>query len=136
MNSFNHYSLGSVGEWLFDTVAGIVPDPEQSGFRRIHIRPRPGNGIEWVNAEYRSIRGIIKCSWELHGDSLRLRVEIPANTMGLVHVPRIHGHDGTDSLSSTVEVVQGAGWIRKVGELQNADLFEVPSGSFEFVRKR
>ena len=28
MNSFNHYSLGSVGEWLFESVAGIDLDPE------------------------------------------------------------------------------------------------------------
>ena len=27
MNSFNHYSLGSCGEWMFDTVAGIGVDP-------------------------------------------------------------------------------------------------------------
>jgi hypothetical protein len=34
MNSFNHYSLGSVGEWLFRHVAGIELDPERPGFQR------------------------------------------------------------------------------------------------------
>ncbi|MHB1630585.1 MAG: alpha-L-rhamnosidase-related protein, partial [Bacilli bacterium] len=156
MNSFNHYSLGSVGEWLFDTVAGIASDPEQPGFRRVHIRPRPGNGIEWVNAEYRSIRGTIKCSWESRGDSFRLRVEIPANTTALIHVPAggvggsgndvsddhvgrgtNGGHGGVEDRAFAVEVVQGAEWIRRVGERPGPgeDLFAAPSGVYEFVRR-
>src|SRR4029077_5411224 len=40
MNSFNHYSLGSGVEWMFDTVAGIGADPAQPGFKHIIIRPR------------------------------------------------------------------------------------------------
>ena len=39
MNSFNHYSLGSVGEWLYRNVAGI--DPEQPGYRTLFVRPSP-----------------------------------------------------------------------------------------------
>ena len=37
MNSFNHYSLGSVGEWLYRYVAGI--DFGAPGYGRIVIRP-------------------------------------------------------------------------------------------------
>ena len=29
MNSFNHYALGSCGEWLYGGVAGIGLDPER-----------------------------------------------------------------------------------------------------------
>nr|MDQ3604118.1 family 78 glycoside hydrolase catalytic domain [Actinomycetota bacterium] len=35
MNSFNHYSLGSVGEWLYRYVAGIDQDPGGTGYERI-----------------------------------------------------------------------------------------------------
>ena len=40
MNSFNHYSLGSCGEWLFDSAAGIGLDPEQAGLPA-HHHPSP-----------------------------------------------------------------------------------------------
>ena len=35
MNSFNHYSLGSVGQWLYQSVAGIDTDPDQPGYKHI-----------------------------------------------------------------------------------------------------
>ena len=50
MNSFNHYSLGSCGEWMFDTVAGIGLDPDQPGFKHIIIHPRPGGGLTHARA--------------------------------------------------------------------------------------
>ena len=37
MNSFNHYWLGCVGQWLQCSVAGI--DTDGPGFARITIRP-------------------------------------------------------------------------------------------------
>ena len=70
MNSFNHYSLGSCGQWLFDTVAGIGLDPARPGFRHILIRPRPGGGLTWAKASYRSIRGPITSEWNLGDGSL------------------------------------------------------------------
>jgi alpha-L-rhamnosidase len=39
MNSFNHYSLGSVGEWLFRHVAGIEHDPDMPGFQKFTLKP-------------------------------------------------------------------------------------------------
>ncbi|HMP81383.1 MAG TPA: family 78 glycoside hydrolase catalytic domain [Verrucomicrobiota bacterium] len=39
MNSFNHYSLGSVGEWLFRHVAGIELDPDVPGFQKFILKP-------------------------------------------------------------------------------------------------
>ena len=37
MNSFNHYSLGSVGEWLFRHVVGIELDPDAARFPEVHV---------------------------------------------------------------------------------------------------
>ena len=42
MNSFNHYALGAVGEWLYRFVLGIEPAPDAAGFGRLLIRPHPG----------------------------------------------------------------------------------------------
>jgi alpha-L-rhamnosidase len=87
MNSFNHYSLGSVGQWLFSDVAGIACDKAVAGFERITIKPHVGGGLKFARATYNSIRGPISTSWKLTGDKLALDVTIPANTMALVYVP-------------------------------------------------
>ena len=44
MNSFNHYSLGSVGEWMYNWILGIDSDPDDPGFRHFFIHPIPGGG--------------------------------------------------------------------------------------------
>ena len=43
MNSFNHYAYGCVGQWLWESVAGIAADPAKPGFRHIIMRPAYGN---------------------------------------------------------------------------------------------
>jgi hypothetical protein len=42
MNSFNHYALGSVGEWLYRFALGIDQAPGTAGFGRLLLRPHPG----------------------------------------------------------------------------------------------
>ncbi|GBF72596.1 alpha-L-rhamnosidase [Paenibacillus sp. 598K] len=88
MNSFNHYSLGSVGEWMYRYMAGIEVDPVAPGFRHAVIRPQPGGRLTWVKASYESMYGTIRSEWALQPDgSLRLEVEIPAGTTADVYVP-------------------------------------------------
>jgi alpha-L-rhamnosidase len=85
MNSFNHYSLGSVGEWMFATVAGI--DFVEPSFKHILIKPIPGGNLTWANAKYDSIRGRIESGWTLKDGKLEMKIVIPANTTATVHVP-------------------------------------------------
>jgi alpha-L-rhamnosidase len=42
MNSGNHVMLvGDLVIWLYETLAGIAPDPAQPGFKHIVMRPQP-----------------------------------------------------------------------------------------------
>ncbi len=75
MNSFNHYSLGSVGRWLYQSVAGIDTDNTEVGFKKILIKPNPGEGITYVSASYKSINGLIKSHWETNGTEFVLKVK-------------------------------------------------------------
>jgi alpha-L-rhamnosidase len=84
MNSFNHYSLGSVGQWLYEYVAGIRP--LEPGYARVLIAPEPGE-LEWARAVYRSVRGPISSAWRNDGDTFSLEVEIPPNVTATVIVP-------------------------------------------------
>jgi len=87
MNSFNHYSLGSCGEWMFDTVAGIGLDPAHPGFKHIIIHPRPGGGLTHAEATYDSIHGQIASAWTLRDGTFSLHVIIPINTDAAVEFP-------------------------------------------------
>lgn len=93
MNSFSHYSFGAVCEWMFTDLAGI--DQADPGFDHLVIRPMPQTPesnpehapIDWVRAEYDSVRGRIAVQWRREADRFLLDVEIPANTTATVYLP-------------------------------------------------
>jgi alpha-L-rhamnosidase len=87
MNSFNHYSLGSVGEWLFRHVAGIELDPEEPGYQRFVLQPFVGAGLDFARATYRTMHGEIASAWRRAGDTLTWTVTVPPNTTARVFIP-------------------------------------------------
>ena len=129
MNSFNHYSLGSVGEWLYRYVAGLDLDPQTAGYGRIVIRPRPGGGLTHARGEYDSVRGRIVSAWSLEGDRFKLRVEIPPNTTATVYVPA-EGGAGISEGGNPVEQAEG---VRILGMEHGEGVLAVGSGTYEFV---
>jgi alpha-L-rhamnosidase len=124
MNSFNHYSLGSVGEWLYRYVAGI--DLASPGYGRILIRPRPGGGLSHARGEYDSVRGRISSSWKIEGARFTLEVLVPPNTTATVHVPCADVSEGGGS----VDEADGVELLR-AGEGET--VLSVGSGRYEFA---
>ncbi len=129
MNSFNHYSLGSVGEWLYRYVAGIDLDPRTPGYARIVIRPRPGGGLTRARGEYDSVRGRISSAWTIEGERFNLEVTIPPNTTAVVHVPAADGYAISES-SRAIGEADGVEHLRTDGE---EVVLSVGSGDYEFV---
>jgi alpha-L-rhamnosidase len=87
MNSFNHYSLGSVGEWLQRYSAGIDTDPDRPGFEHILLTPRPDRRLGSVHASLDSIHGKIVSQWRYIGGKINVHVTIPANTTATLTLP-------------------------------------------------
>jgi alpha-L-rhamnosidase len=89
MNSFNHYSLGAVGEWMYAYILGIKRDPASAGWRHYFIAPQPGGDLTWAKGSYHAITGKIEVSWKIDGtDGLfTLDAIVPANTTATVVLP-------------------------------------------------
>ena len=95
MNSFNHYAIGAVGEWLVRDLLGINCDEHHPGYQHIIIHPRPplpgageeGGPLTWVKGHYDSIRGRIAVAWKIEKGVYTLQVTIPANTKATIYVP-------------------------------------------------
>src|SRR6185437_4363157 len=85
MNSFNHYSLGSCGEYLFGYAGGIRP--ASPGFKTILIDPIIRKGLTWANTSFDSIHGKIATAWKVQDKRLALEVVVPANTSATVCIP-------------------------------------------------
>ena len=129
MNSFNHYSLGSVGEWLFGHVAGISSDPQYPGFERILIAPRPDSGLTFADATYDSVRGRIKSHWKTEAGRTTFDISVPANTSATVRIPAADANRVLESGKS----IENAEGVRFVRQENGTAVFEVGSGDYKFT---
>ena len=89
MNSFNHYSFGAIGDWLYREAAGLKE--AAPGFKKICIKPHLGGGFTYMKAREITPYGDAMSYWKIDGNTLTLEVEIPFNTTAEVYVP---GKDG------------------------------------------
>ncbi len=87
MNSLNHYSYGSIVEWMFRNMCGINPLPEAPGFKRFRIAPMPNWQIESASAMLHSASGKISSSWEIAGGKLKFLFKVPFDTRAELVLP-------------------------------------------------
>ncbi|MBN1491992.1 MAG: glycoside hydrolase family 78 protein [Phycisphaerae bacterium] len=131
MNSFNHYAIGSVGEWMYRTILGINPDETQPGYKHFTLRPVPGGGLTSAKGSYASIRGTIESAWMLDGDTLTLTIEVPANTTATLFVPATDTAAVTESGKPASEA-EGVKFMRME---DGAAVYEVGSGAYRFASR-
>ena len=87
MNSFNHYSLGSVGAWLYSGAAGIQPDDAGPGYKHFFLAPQFTSRLSNVKATFDSPYGLIASSWRVEKDQIRYDVTIPPNSSATLLLP-------------------------------------------------
>lgn len=86
-NSWNHFMMGQIEEWFYQSLAGIVPDDQNPGFKHFFIQPEIVGDMTFVKATYKSIYGNIASAWEKKDGELILKVEIPVNTTATIKLP-------------------------------------------------
>ena len=87
MNSFNHYAYGSIGDWMYRTIAGIDTDSDCPGYKKIIIKPQPGGNLTFAKAEYKSMYGLIKVEWKIENKTMIVNIHVPHNTTAVVMLP-------------------------------------------------
>ena len=84
--SLDHIFFGDISAWLVNYIVGIRKDDLAPGFGHIIIAPHFVEGLEWANASYNSVRGLIKAGWKKDGRKIHLDVTIPENTTATVRI--------------------------------------------------
>lgn len=84
--SLNHVFLGDINAWMYNDLAGINYDENNPGFSHFFIKPHFVKDLNWVKAEYHSVKGPIRSEWQRKGDAVTLKVSIPANTSATIVV--------------------------------------------------
>ncbi|MGN6439342.1 MAG: glycoside hydrolase family 78 protein [Agriterribacter sp.] len=126
MNSFNQYAIGSVGEWMHNTIIGINYDEAQPGYRHFILKPTPGGSLTWAKGSYKAITGKIEVSWKKEGSTLSVEVDIPANTTATLILP------ATKDITENGVPVSGSKHIRIAGKKDNHTSLNLASGKYRF----
>lgn len=127
MNSFNHYSLGSIGQWLYQYVTGIDTDKRSAGYKHIQLRLYLDPRLTNARGEYDSVNGKIVSQWEYQDDFLMWTIVIPPNTTATVTLPT----------ASLTDVSEGGVQLANIPRM-NADMasdrvvIEVGSGQYQY----
>jgi alpha-L-rhamnosidase len=116
MNSFNHYAYGSIGAWLYNTVAGIEIDPAQPGYKHIILRPQPSGGLTQACGRLDTLYGELVSHWTIDQDTFDWTVIVPPNTTATVHLP-----------------MQKEGRIMMDGQVIMGSVHEIKAGEYRFV---
>ena len=87
MNSLNHYSYGSIVEWMFRDMCGINPCENGAGFKCFRLAPKPNYQIGSAKATLDSAAGHIESAWKIEKGALSFRFIVPFDSTAEVVLP-------------------------------------------------
>ena len=89
MNSLNHYSYGSISEWMVKKLAGI--NLVEAGYKKFYVKPMFIRGITYAEATYESVYGTIRSAWKCENKVITVDITVPANTTADIYLPEKEG---------------------------------------------
>lgn len=122
-----HPMFGSVSEWFYKHLAGIIPDPAAPGFVNILLRPKFPDGLDSVNCSYDSESGLIVSNWKREPDNNYIyRISIPDGSCAKVEFTHQSIHVVRIKDITTGNYIK----TEKVKDLQS---YPLPGGEYELL---
>ncbi|MDD4226920.1 MAG: alpha-L-rhamnosidase C-terminal domain-containing protein, partial [Mariniphaga sp.] len=133
MNSFNHYSFGAVGAWLYNYSLGIERDESHPAFKHFILRPTPDpdGRMTYAKGHYDSMYGRIESGWKIEDSQIVYDITVPANTSATLYLPA-SSQDNVTEGNQNIENAEGVTFIRQVN---GRAVFEIQSGKYRFISK-
>ena len=128
MNSLNHYSYGSIVEWMFRKMLGIEPLETAPGFRKFRLAPRPNYQMGSASGILRSAAGEIRSAWKIDCGELSFTFRVPFDTEAEIVLP--------DAKLPDVEAcLKASGCANRIRNLRQAGpnvALDCPAGAYSF----
>ena len=130
MNSFNHYSFGAVGSWMYEHSLGIQRDEAKPGFQHYILEPEPDptGKISFAKGYYNSVYGKIRSSWKVTGKKLQYEFAVPANTSATLFLTA----KDAAHITEAGQVIRQRPGIVYSGVVKGKHCFQLGSGTYIF----
>lgn len=129
MNSYNHYSYGAIGDWMYRSMVGLDTYEDGVGYKHIKVKPHIGGGFTNASATLQTYYGPLSSGWKVDNDKILMDVVIPANTMATVYVPA----KDASAIAENGGAVASAKGIRVKGTEDGYVVMELGSGAYHFT---
>ena len=90
MVSFNHYVLGSVGNFMYKRILGL--EPLEGGYKKFKVEPILGHNLSYAKGETKTPYGVIKVEWKQEGTMFNIKVTVPPLTESTIILPNGESH--------------------------------------------
>ncbi len=132
MNSFNHYSYGAIGDWMYRVMAGLDTDESEPGYKHIIIKPHVGGGFKNAAATLQTYYGTASSGWKIITDKILFDVEIPPNTTATIYLPA----KATEAITENGTALSAIKDISMTGSEEGYVILKVGSGKYNFEVKQ
>ena len=139
MNSFNHYSYGAVGEWMYRYMGGVDMDDDKQHHCKFIFRPSPDTRsdipsgqerISHVSASYFSDYGLVKSVYDINANnSLSYKCVVPPNTTATLYYPV---EDENEIVLEGDVLAQESKGVEYLGYSTGFQCYKLSSGIYNF----
>ena len=91
MNSFNHYSYGSVCETIYSRIAGLRN--LSPGWKKVMIKPQLNYRMKKIEFSYESVSGKYEIYWKWKEDKFEMNITVPNGCEAEVILPNGEDHN-------------------------------------------
>lgn len=85
MNSYNHYAYGSIADFMYKRIGGIVP--LEAGYKKILIKPVTDRRITSAETSIDTVYGVVKTCWSIKNGKFDMELQVPCNVTAEVILP-------------------------------------------------
>ena len=129
MNSFNHFSLGAISEWMTSYQLGITREEGVAGYKSFVLQPTVGGTFTYANGSYDSNYGTIYSGWTAKDGVMETyTATVPANTTATLYLPI------SQEQADATTVPEGAEFVEMTEHNgTTCAVYTLQSGSYEFT---
>lgn len=129
MNSFNHFSLGAISEWMMAYQLGITREDGQAGYKKFVLQPTVGGTFSYANGSYESNYGTIASGWTAEGGCMTTyTATVPANTTATLYLPI------SEEQANATTAPEGAAFVEMTEHNGTVcAVYTLEAGSYEFT---
>lgn len=84
-SSYNHYSLGAVGSWIYRHIGGLYN--LGAGWNDIKYAPDINCGLEWASCSHQTPYGLAVCNWKKFEGKTVVEVTVPYGVHAVISLP-------------------------------------------------